>query len=221
MLREQLEQDLSEALQACGLSVLGWFAMFNGPEAMQGRPSVLIGNRGGAMWSAFRASVIYGGGLDHWTNAVIDPIAKAKNATAFYPFLSAKNPETHWPFQQWASAAIGLKSSPLGLLIDPQYGLWQAFRAVLVFDEIFDLPEMRAIEHPCDSCWVKPCLTTCPADAVSVSLFDVKKCRNHLASPSDITCMNKGCIARNACPVGREYAYCEEQQAFHMRALGV
>jgi ferredoxin len=221
----QLQQDLAIVLSASGLSVLGWFAMFKGPDRLQGKTAVLIGNRGGAMWQAYQTSEIAQEGvdnaLDRWTNTVIAPIARANKAAAFYPFLNEENPDIHWPFQQWARAAIGLQQSPLGLLIDPQYGLWQAFRAVLVFDEVVDLPVLQDGDHPCDQCKDKPCLTICPVDAVTLSGFDVAGCRKHLASPAGSPCINKGCIARNACPVGLEFAYGDEQQAFHMRALGV
>ncbi len=224
VVKPALQKTLEKWLEPNGLAVLGWFAMVDGPPGLDGHAAVLIGNRGGAMWQMFQMSAVFADGeenrLDRWTRDVIGPLALSLNATAFYPFLNEEQLH-HWPFQKWAMMALGLKQSPPGLLIDPQYGLWQAFRAALVFDETCEAGAGRSSGHPCDACQNRPCLFTCPVNAISGAGFDVAVCRSHLAASQGATCMNNGCIARNACPVGREYAYCEEQQAFHMAALGV
>ena len=212
---------LNDALQPLGLAVIGWFDMINGPSELDGKPAVLIGNRATPMWRAFKSSDFFDDGaanpLDRWTKHSISLIAKELGATALYPFLDGY--DQHWPFQQWASAATGLKQSPLGLLIDPEFGLWHAFRAVLVFDEQIDISELAVRQHPCDTCVEKPCLTTCPVAAISVGRFDANVCIDHVMSERDKTCSSKGCVARNSCPIGQEHAYSSEQQAFHMRAF--
>ena len=216
----QLSQQLETQLAPYGLSMPGWFSMFNGPEEFAGKSAVLVCNRGRAMWNSFCNSAYLEDGqkhpLDRWTKSVIEPLQAQFNAVAFYPFLDGSN--NYWPFQQWAKAACGLKQSPPGLLIDPQYGLWQAFRAVLVFEQELDLPELQPTEHPCNSCAEKPCLTECPVDAISSTAFNAELCRHHVNSDLGTKCRNNGCIARNACPVGRKHAYTTEQQKFHMRA---
>jgi hypothetical protein len=212
---------LNEALQPLGLVVIGWFKMTNGPSELTGKSAALIGNRATPMWQAFKSSGFDEDGaanpLDRWTKQSIAPIAKEQGATALYPFLDGY--DQHWPFQQWASAATGFKQSPLGLLIDPEFGLWHAFRTVLVFDEQFDIPELAVNQHPCDTCVEKPCLTTCPVAAISAGQFDANICIDHVLSERDKTCGRTGCIARNSCPVGQEHAYDSEQQVFHMRAF--
>ena len=48
--------------------------------------------------------------------------------TAWFPS------EKPWqPFQQWAMRAEGLKASPLGVLIHPDYGLWHGYRGAIGF----------------------------------------------------------------------------------------
>jgi hypothetical protein len=38
----------------------------------------------------------------------------------------------------------------------------------------------------------------------------------YLHSPEGTACLEKGCRARNACPIGTAYRYPAEVQAFHM-----
>lgn len=216
-----LHPRIDSALLPSGMDVIGWFRMINGPSELTGKPAVLIGNRGTAMWQVFKSSIFYedavANSLDRWTKHLITPIASELNATALYPFLDGY--DQYWPFQQWATAATGFQQSPLGLLIDPEFGLWHAFRAVLVFDESIEIPEITPSQYPCDTCVDKPCLTTCPVGAISVGRFDANICIDHVLSEPDKICSSKGCIARNSCPVGQEHAYSSEQQAFHMRAF--
>jgi hypothetical protein len=89
---------------------------------------------------------------------------------------------------------------------------------VLVFEGFFDLQGEFSNRHPCESCEEKPCLSNCPVDAIGGSRFDVENCRAHINSSHGRQCVQTGCIARNACPVGQKHAYCGEQQAFHMGA---
>ncbi len=219
--RQNIEQQLHEMLAPLGLAQFGWFELVSGPPELDGQPAMLIGNRGPAMWKVFSASKFANDGkpdpLDRWTRSVVQPVADQLNARALYPFLS-KPDRDHWPFQRWAHAGMGLKQSPPGLLIDPEYGLWHAFRAALVFEIITNLPKQKPTIHPCDECANKPCLTTCPVNAISAKTFDVTRCIAHVNSKRGNPCREKGCIARNACPVGRIHAYGDDQQTFHMRA---
>src|SRR5690606_28118393 len=105
----------------------------------------------------------------------------------------------------WAMRAEGLKPSPIGLLVHPRYGPWHAFRGALLFDRQFDFPVPRGGPHPCDECTAKPCLDACPVGAFTPAGFAVVECRQHLADPAGRTCRERGCLARNACPVGAEF----------------
>ena len=192
----------------------------DGPEMVGGRARtvVLLGNVGGSIWPAFSAwradhpDMV--DPLDTWSVEIIRPIAKAMGATAWFPS------ERPWqPFQQWAMRAEGLRPSPLGILVHPDYGLWHGYRGAIGFLERIDHPPAETREHACDHCPDKPCLTTCPANAILPDRFDVAACRTYLADEGEGTCMRTGCIARNACPVGANYRYPAEQLRFHMDAL--
>lgn len=193
----------------------------DGPDMGEGRAQTVVqlGNVGGSIWPAFSAwrrdNSEKAEPLDTWSTETIRPVADAVGGRAWFPS------EKPWqPFQQWAMRAEGLKASPLGLLIHPEYGLWHGYRGAIGLSEHVTHPAFEPQPHPCDHCPDKPCLTTCPASAVTLEQFNVKACRTYLATPAgDATCMQSGCIARNACPVGPAYRYPTEHLRFHMAAL--
>ncbi len=181
---------------------------------------VLIGNAGAAMWRAF-APFVDGGPdpLNRWTRRIIDPVAKRLGARAIYPF-----DEPPPPVQRWAMRAERLQPSPLGILIHPRYGLWHAYRAVMLFGrdidstlEGFEPPDKPV--HPCESCPQKPCLKACPVGAFSAGDYNVPACAGYLAGSDGRSCLRRGCQARNACPVGSDWRYSDAQIAFHMTAF--
>ena len=179
------------------------------------RALVLVGNAGPALYDAFFAAVEPGGALDDWTRRVIEPIAADLGAHAAFPFGGPP-----WlPFQRWAMRAEGLKASPLGVLIHPEYGLWHAYRAALIFDKRLPLPPATVLAHPCDTCRDRPCLSTCPVGAVTAEGYAVDICAGHVGSPAGAPCRTTGCLARRACPVGSAYHYPQRAMAFHMAAF--
>lgn len=209
---EEIEGRARARLAPCGFAVLGWF------RAEDGRPGLLIGNIGSSLWDAFSAWHASHPGpdpLNRWTVEQMAGAAAELDARARYPFG-----DTVWPFQRYAMDATGMQPSPLGMLIHPQYGLWIAFRAAFIFDTQFDIAAPRTHPHPCARCADKPCLFSCPVDAFNRDGYDVGRCRHFLETSSGSDCTNHGCQARRACPVGRSYAYDDEQQAFHMAAFG-
>ncbi len=212
---------IASAVAEHGLAARGGFV----PTADDGVPQVpgetepacvvMIGNTGRAMWDAFaphRDGAPHP--LDRWTRAVIEPIAARFGATAVYPFQSPP-----LPFQRWAKRAWPIFPSPLGLMIDTEYGLWHALRAALLFPVLLDLPEQPHRTSPCDACAAKPCLAACPVDAFTLAGFDYVSCRTFLATTEGNACMAGGCRARAACPVACDAGYGEAQAQFHMQAF--
>jgi hypothetical protein len=49
--------------------------------------------------------------------------------------------------------------------------------------------------------------------------FVLQACAGHLHSGQGEACMQGGCLARRACPVGAEQRYIPEHAAFHMQAF--
>jgi len=216
---------ISKRLAGTGLILRGGFA--TRPEDRlpplpggKAPPSlVLIGNAGPALWAAFAAGPEAGDGLPHplnrWTRRLVDEVAAAEAAAPLYPFET----EPAWPFQRWAMRAEPVHPSPIGLLIHPEFGLWHAYRAALLLGDAVAFPEAAGTPSPCESCRDRPCLSTCPVGAFTPGQYDVPGCLNHLEAPQGEDCLEQGCRARRACPVGVGYRSSPAQAGFHMRAF--
>ena len=183
------------------------------------RSAILIGHAGSSIWPHFSKwlkaqDTVPADPLDAWSKEIIGAAATEIGGHAVFP-----SDKPYLPFQQWVKQAEGLKPSPLGILIHPVYGLWHAYRGAILFDDLTLSHGVEKLSHPCDTCVEKPCLSACPANAFSDVGFAVASCRAYLESIEGRHCMDNGCAARGACPVGRDYAYIPEQVRFHMRAV--
>jgi hypothetical protein len=212
-------------LAPAGLTVRGAFNPESADEVppMPGGASVgtviLIGNVGGDLWHAFSRARNHVHAASHPLEAcVVPPIeaaARTIGATAFF----AHDGPPYVPIQRWARRAEPVFTSPIGLLIHPEFGLWHAYRAALCLPEVLALPSSPQTTSPCDTCTEKPCLHTCPVDAFDAGHFDVEACISHVEAASGDECRNHGCLARRACPIGRDYTYPDAAQAFHTAAF--
>ncbi len=213
--------EIEQRLQDAGLTPRGAFHPEAGddvPPLMAGTPArtlVLAGNAGPRMWQAFEAARAAAPmSLDAWSENVLSGIAARLGARAVFPFRYP-----YLPFQRWAQRAEACHPSPLGLLIHPDYGLWHGYRGALLFDAQIELPPPDCRASPCASCADRPCLSACPVGAFDDSGYDVPACARHLVSVPEPACMDGGCLARCACPVGGDYRYAPAQARFHMQAF--
>jgi ferredoxin len=219
-------EEIGGTLETSGLTIRGGFNFEeeeSTPTGLSGRPAksvLLVGQAGFAPWPHF---LKWRGNqpdhpknpLDTWAREVIGAVAEKFGARAVSP-----SDKPYLPFQQWAMRAEGLRPSPLGILMHPEYGLWHAYRGALLFDHEIAIPAPRAAIHLCDSCVGKPCLRACPVDAYSEAGFAHQDCLAHVRGPNGGPCRDGGCLDRNACPYGTEYRYPADEQAFHMAAFG-
>ena len=216
---------LETAIRKAGLTPRGGFRCEPGdgiPDLPDGRTAatlVLCGNVGASLWPAFSGAPEYADGagdpLNRWSERVVGALAAELGAAAHYPFGGPP----YVPFLRWAKRAEPVDNSPLGMLIHPRYGLWHAYRGALAFAEAIDLPPAEFLPLPCESCAEQPCLQACPVGAFSGETYDVTACAGHIAAPAGVDCLSNACLARRACPVGREYLYAPAQAGFHMRAF--
>lgn len=212
---------VERTVSANGFTPLGWFHVSDGddvPNVAPGLPArtvMLVGNAGPAMWQRFSADRDPAKDtLDAWSRDVLCALAADIGACALFPF--DKPP---LPFQRWATRAGTVHTSPLGMSIHAEYGLWHAYRAAFAFAEEIPFAPASGIASPCDACEDKPCLTTCPVGAFSGASYDVPACAGHISLPQGADCIDLGCRARRACPVGRGYVYTPAQARFHMTAF--
>ena len=218
-------EDIEFRLGAHGFILRGGFNFASGETSRTGlsgapiRSVLLVGQAGAAPWPHFlrwreNQPHAIANPLDTWSRQVIGAVAEKFGARAVSP-----SDKPYLPFQQWAMRAEGLKPSPLGILMHPQYGLWHAYRGALLFEDEIVLPEPREVIHLCDACVAKPCLKSCPVDAYSAGGFAYQACLAHVRGADGGPCRGGGCLDRNACPYGTAYRYPPEIQAFHMAAF--
>lgn len=229
-------EDLASTLQSNGLEILGTFQPDEGEvlvadRAVQPRTIAIVGNVGSDVWPHYdgarqdRPDLT----LDRWTEDVVGKIAATFGLDALYPF---QGPPYH-PFIRWAKRTGTLFQSPIGLTIHPTYGLWLAFRAALLIDaplekienlipghgpKVSPVPGRHPGVRPCDDCVDRPCLSACPVSAFTGERYDFEACIDHLATPAN-DCRGGGCLARIACPVGRDHRYEKPHASFHMEQL--
>ena len=213
--------DIERSLQDAGLTPRGAFRPAAGdgvPPLAADTPArtvVLAGNAGQQMWRAFDAARAERPmTLDEWSARVLNELAARLGARAVFPFA-----RPYLPFQRWAMCAEACYTSPLGLLIHADYGLWHGYRGALLFPMAIDLPAPDHRASPCASCADRPCLKACPPGAFDGKAYDVPACARHLSGVPEPACMDIGCLARHACPIGRDYRYAPAQARFHMRAF--
>lgn len=196
------------------------------PDGSAAQTVVLIGNAGTDMWEAFAPTLNQTENhterdravrhpLDSWLRPRIGDAASAAGAHPVFP----NDGPPFVPIQDWAARAEPVHRSPIGIMIHPEFGLWHVYRAALLFADRLDLPPRADRQSPCDTCARKPCLSVCPADAFLPDRFDAPACALHVESAEGANCRERGCLARRACPVGREYVYGRDQQEFHTAAM--
>lgn len=220
-----LYQRITQATAEAGLVLRGGFhpTPEERPSLVQvGAPAgtvLLLGFAGRLGWEAFAAAPERADGkphpLDRWSQRVISALAEAFGGVALFPFGGPP----FLPFQQWAQRAASVHPSPLGLLIDPDFGLWHSYRGAIALAERIDLPDRIEKPSPCESCAAKPCLSACPVNAFSATGYDVAACAGHLGTPAGADCMTRGCLARRSCPVGAARQPTPDQAGFHMAAF--
>ena len=224
-----LEQQLVNTLAIHGLSLRGSFAPTPAdklptlPNGAQAAGVWMVGVIGSAFWPHFKASTFYNDGqphpLDRWSRAIGEDLATRWRGIALFPF---DGPPYH-PFQRWADRAEATQPSRMMLRIHPAFGLWHAYRFALAVPlapaaTTTPVPSMASAEL-CATCTGQPCLQACPVGAYTGETFLLEACAGHLHSGRGGECMQSGCLARRACPVGSGFMYTEEHAAFHMQAF--
>ena len=202
-------QAIDAALTPYGLRVLGVVNPESGPH----KTLFLIGPNGQDFWQVFQNSAEHQdhqpNPVDRWSERVLTAIATGFGAAAIFPFGGPP----FQPFIAWALQSGESFASPVQILVHADAGLFVSFRGALGFSEPLAVPKNRA--SPCETCAEKPCLTACPADALTKGNYDVAACHVFLDTPNGDQCMARGCAVRRACPVGQSDRS-ETQSSFHM-----
>lgn len=200
---------LAAAARPHGLSVLG--ALHD-----KGGTVVLLGPDEPRFWPLFQATPEYSDArpdpLDRWSKRLIPPLAETFGGHAVFP----SDGPPFAPFISWALASGRIWQAPVNLLVHDTAGLFVSFRGALLLPGLLDLP--TPAQNPCEKCAEKPCLSACPAAALTQASYDVSACHTFLNTKNGADCLANGCHVRRACPVGRNRR-APAQSAFHMRAF--
>lgn len=171
------------------------------------RQLILLGHAGRRLWDCVQAA-----GGD--SAQPIDDYCRRTVAGWFAEQLPGHRYRLPYP----GDAPIGLQAlgklagwhhaSPFMIGVDGEWGSWFAYRAVILCDTDFPPSPVAERLNPCLSCADQPCIAACPAGAAG-SPFNLARCSAERLGPASACAY--GCLARNACPVGRQHRYADEQ----------
>lgn len=179
---------------------------------------VLLGHGGRKLWQAVQAQGLEGADpIDQYslkiTRQYIRQFLDNAEHLILYPLTDYLIPLT-----QLGELAGWSHPAPIGLGINPTFGVWFAYRVAFLVNS----SRLPIIDHrppitnsPCASCTEKPCLSACPAGAVSAdpAKFDIFTCANYRIKPHS-ACADR-CLARMACPIAPEHRYSLPQIRYH------
>jgi epoxyqueuosine reductase len=178
----------------------------------------------------YRSLLIFGhGGRTLWEN-LPQPLDPARHPVDNYalenvrwfarvalgeaePLMLFPSPEVVIPLQRLGRALNLARQSWLGLDTHPEYGVWFAYRAVVLTRQLVEPTGHPDFASPCDSCVDRPCRHACPAQAVAES-FNLPACADHRLSENS-PCADS-CLSRLACPYQAQHRYGEAQLRYHM-----
>lgn len=183
---------------------------------------LLIGSAGDDLWQKIPAAYRFRDNpVDDYTSETIERLTHQYLPEGEWQILfPARSAVTGVPnLQQLGSMAGWHHPSPLGNGINRKYGLWFAYRAVVAISAAIVPSDRQTGESPCLSCTDTPCLSACPASALSVGRVpDLGSCMQYRTAAG--SACEEDCLARRSCPVAPEWRYSDEQiKYFYGRSL--
>lgn len=225
---ESVQEFVFAPLTAVGLNLHAVFTLASLPsdvlnslnlspqEILQFRQLIVIGNAGRHLWEVLSQHGMHG-------TDPIDDFVSAKVSTWIRETVKCNHSCQVFPgerllaLQRLGELAGWHHSSPFWVGINSAWGSWFAYRAVLLTDTNFAVTQRDDATSPCDTCTGKTCISNCPADALNsngrTGSKGIQTCLDFRTMPGS-PCQER-CLARNACPVGSEHRYNDQQMAYH------
>jgi cyanocobalamin reductase (cyanide-eliminating) / alkylcobalamin dealkylase len=145
--------------------------------------------------------------LDQWVEERISSAVFRSGANARSYFTHRRLHEGYLPLQRWAERLGFLALSPSHLSVHRDYGPWIALRALVIVDvETDESSAEPAATEPCGSC-TAPCRE--PFARVS------RQSEQQSGTERVVSHWKEWLAVREACPVGREFRYSDEQIRYH------
>jgi len=178
------------------------------------RQLVVIGHGGRDLWQAVSPRVAAGDLSNPIDEFTVDRLQH---------FFSSHAPEIDYqilypgpspvPLQRIGALLGWHHDSPFKIGINQQWGSWFAYRALLLIDAALTPSKPLLHPSPCDGCVARPCISSCPADAMEEGDFNLQRCIA-FRTTTESRC-RKRCVARLACPVAEQHRYSDEQMRYH------
>lgn len=194
----------------------------NSNDLINYRQLILLGHSGTRMWEMQeKEKLSTDNPIDDYSIKAVNKVFSSQfseiNTQRIYPlkdeqFLKGKFSQPIG-LQQLGKLVGWHSDSPLKLGINQQWGSWYAYRVALLTDSHFIPTLSQQVTSPCSSCQTKVCINVCPAKALSEREFDLQACVSY-RKQKDSSCRDR-CVARMACPVGKEHQYSLEQIQYH------
>ena len=206
----------ADALARCGLNRQHVFDLADLPPAVIAtlgdtapwRQLVLIGHGGKALWDYVKAAGIAGEHpIDDFTVRSIERCFAERLPANRYRIVSPGDAPVG--LQQLGALAGWHHAAPFMVGIDPDWGSWYAYRAVVLADTGFCPFPAVDRSHPCSRCVNRPCIAACPAQAMAGGGFSLARCAAYRLQPGSACAFT--CQARLACPVGSAHRYDADQ----------
>jgi hypothetical protein len=177
---------------------------------------VLLGHAGRTLWNRLKDQdkglFDSSAPIDLFSCRIVVEVAETYWGSAkielLYPNASAV------PLQQLGEIAGWHHDSPMGVGINKEHGLWFAYRALFLVDNLLPLTLPVQSSSPCESCFDSPCIEACPANALSSSAgIEIRRC-SQFRIKKHSACEDR-CLARECCPAAFEQRYDREQISYH------
>jgi len=196
-----LPSDVRETLVATGVDLSAY------------RQLILLGHGGRALWQAIKAGGVEGDDpVDRHSQEAVQAYLDASPACGAYAFLYPAS-DSQVSLIRLGELAGWHHASPFRVGINRDWGSWFAYRALVLADSDFT-PVTRAKDvSPCDHCTGKPCISACPAGAVTDGEFASARCLGYRLAEGSACALT--CLARLACPVGAAHRYEDDQIRYH------
>ncbi len=209
-----------------GLNLFACLDVLLLPEEISTHPSIarhrhwakrllLWGHGGTSMWSQYqRDKTDTIDTIDRWSQHTIWEGFGGCLDDARYVWIYPRDDE-HAPLSQLGEYVGWFTPSLLGQGSHEEFGLWAAYRAVMVVDVAFPVTQRteQLSTTPCERCAEKPCISVCPSQSVQPGGIHAELCMSYRME-EDSSCASR-CFSRYACPVGRRHQYTQAQSTYH------
>lgn len=175
------------------------------------RQLLLIGHGGPLLWQQLALQGKVGA----------DPV-DTFSRTQIAAWLDAEHPGCAYHFAYPGPCTLNLQglgelagwhhTSPFMLGVNPHWGSWFAYRAVVLADTDLAPTLPMSGSAPCTDCASRICVQRCPAKALDAGC-NLRACMDYRLQ-ADSACKDR-CLARNSCPVGTDQRYSTEQISYH------